>query len=78
MSKTFRGHFDGKVIVLDEPVQLPLDQSLELEWKGDLPKEAGRTSERQRARARLLSRQVNGPEIPLEALRREALYGDEA
>ena len=28
MTKTFRAHFDGKVIVPDEPVDLPLNQRL--------------------------------------------------
>jgi hypothetical protein len=31
MSITIRAHFDGKVIILDEPVELPVDQPLELE-----------------------------------------------
>lgn len=31
MSLTIRAHFDGTVIVPDEPLDLPIDQPLELE-----------------------------------------------
>ena len=31
MSMTIRAHFDGRVIIPDEPVELPVDQPLELE-----------------------------------------------
>ena len=30
MTQTIRAHFDGKVIIPDEPVQLPVGQSLRL------------------------------------------------
>jgi len=30
MTRTITGHFDGKVIVPDEPVQLPVGQPLQL------------------------------------------------
>jgi hypothetical protein len=33
MSVTIRAHFDGKVIVPDEPVDLPVNQPLEVELK---------------------------------------------
>jgi hypothetical protein len=31
MSMTIRAHFDGKVLVPDEPLELPVDQPLEIE-----------------------------------------------
>jgi hypothetical protein len=31
MSMTIRAHFDGKVIVPDEPLELPVDQPLQIE-----------------------------------------------
>jgi hypothetical protein len=31
MSMTIRAHYDGKVLVPDEPVELPVDQPLEIE-----------------------------------------------
>lgn len=31
MNKVFRAHFDGKVLIPEEPVELPLNESMELE-----------------------------------------------
>lgn len=77
MSMTFRGRFDGKVIVPEEAVHLPIGQSLELEWRDLSPTDTASSSARAAARKRVLARPVGGPEIPLELLRRESLYGDE-
>jgi len=77
MSVTFRGRFDGKVIVPEEAIGLPINQSIELEWRDPRPTEAASLSARRAARKSLLERPVGGPEIPLEALRRESLYGED-
>jgi hypothetical protein len=78
MSLTIRAHFDGKVIVPDEPVDLPVDQPLEVELKpvpaeGESAHNALSIEERLR-RLRAASGRLSGPSIPAEALRRENLY----
>ena len=70
MSITIRAHFDGKVIVPDEPVDLPIDRPLELELKH------GRSAEREAAWQGLLASRISGLSIPDEALRRENMYED--
>lgn len=71
-----RAHFDGKTLVLDEPVDLPINEPLEFElrqapeqipWDPEKAKEAVR---------RIAARAVHGLNIPDEALRRENLYED--
>jgi hypothetical protein len=78
MTKTIRAHFDGKVIVPDEPVDLPVNQPLELEWRGFAGADETRPSEEiiaeRRRRLAEASGRIEGPTIPDEALRREDLY----
>ena len=69
MSMVIRMHFDGKVLVPDEPVDLPVDKPLKGEVTVIEP-------EREAAWQRLKSRKVRGSSIPLEVLRRENLYED--
>ena len=71
MSVVIRAHFDGKVIVPDEPVDLPIDKPL----RGELTVIEAEP-EREAAWQRLKSRKVRGSSIPLEALRREIMYED--
>jgi hypothetical protein len=40
---TFRAHFDGKVIVPDEPVDLPANSSVEVEIRNSPPRPRKRT-----------------------------------
>jgi hypothetical protein len=72
---SIRAHFDGKVIVPDEPADLPADVPLEVAWKPlaspSLP------DGRLKALERLLSRVLDGPALAVGALRREHLYADE-
>jgi hypothetical protein len=74
MSIVIKAHFDGKTIVPDEPVDLPVNEPLEFVlWQQPLhlpwnPKKA------RAALKRLASRAVHGLNIPDEALRRENLY----
>jgi len=77
MSIVIRAHFDGKVIVPDEPVDLPVNEPLDFEYKpvepDVLPWDPEQAAE---AWKRLRSRRVSGLRIPDEALRRENLYED--
>jgi hypothetical protein len=75
MSITIRAHYDGKAIVPDEPVDLPVGQQLEAEVKV-LPAEAepGDAAEAREAWRRFVSRGLHGVNIPDEALRRENMY----
>jgi hypothetical protein len=75
MTWTIRAHFDGRVIVPDEPIDLPVNQTLEVELK-PFPAESP-VSARERRRAalqRVAARAIHGLNIPTEVLRREHLY----
>ena len=85
---TIRAHFNGTVIVPDEPVDLPADTALELEVKrtnGFSPEvaaamEAARdpadTAGRLAALSEFVAHAVKDANIPDEMLRREQMYGD--
>ena len=75
MSVVVRVHFDGKVIVPDEPVDLPVNRQLRAEVSVVEP-DAARSAEREAAWQRLLSSRIPGLNISDEALRRENLYED--
>ncbi|MBI3909498.1 MAG: hypothetical protein HY320_01025 [Armatimonadetes bacterium] len=79
MSVTIRARFDGRVIIPEEPVDLPIDQPLVVELT-PVPREEEKPSEaviRQRLR-RLeeASGRISAPPIPAEALCRENLYDE--
>jgi hypothetical protein len=76
MAIVIKAHFDGKTIVPDEPVDLPVNQPLEFELKQTpqcLPWDPEKADE---AWERLKSRRIHGLKIPDEALSRENLYED--
>ncbi|MDQ3813712.1 MAG: hypothetical protein M3347_07150 [Armatimonadota bacterium] len=78
MTKTIKAHFDGRVIVPDEPVSLPLHQPLKVELEIEETEQveavkAGRIAERRR-RLRQATGHIKGVTIPLEALDRENFY----
>ena len=85
---TIRAHFNGTVIVPDEPVDLPADTALELEVKrtNGLSPEVAAAMEAVRDPADMVRRLaalsefvthgVVGADIPDEMLRREHIYGD--
>jgi len=75
MSIKVRAHFDGKAIIPDEPVDLPVDQPLQAELTVVRP-EPGRSAAREAAWQELLSRRTTGLKISDESLRRESLYED--
>lgn len=74
MPVTIQAHFDGKVIVPDEPVKLPINQGFRLTM--DLGEREDKVSDAEwhEALERLMARGVHGLNIPDEALRRENLY----
>ena len=75
MSIKVRAHFDGKAIIPDEPVDLPVDEPLQAELTvlGHQPR---RSAAREAAWRELLSRRITGLSISDESLRRESLYED--
>lgn len=77
MTWKFRAHFDGKVIVPDERVDLPLNQPLEIEFTPLAEKEPIPLSSVIEERIRRLTKAtgcLSGPVIPDQALRREKYY----
>ena len=79
---TVRAHFDGRVIVPDEPVSLPVNTPLELDVKpvNGSTRLAPLTDQQVQARVdaleRIMSHGVSGTSISDEMLRREHLYDD--
>jgi hypothetical protein len=78
MSNRFRAHFDGKVLVPDEPVSLPLNQAIELQVIATRApdQEPPKSVADRLAALRALAGSIDGPPISLEALRRENLYDE--
>ena len=74
MSQVIRAHFDGKAIIPDEPVDLPVNQPLEARLDIVAERKRGRSPEREVAWQRLKSLRIAGLNISDEALRRENLY----
>jgi hypothetical protein len=76
MSLVIKAHFDGKVIVLDEPADLPVGEPLEFELR-PTPEHLPWDPEKAREAIKWLTEHaVPGLRIPDEALRRENLYED--
>ena len=70
-----RVHFDGKVIIPDEPVDLPVGETIEAEFRvpeGQLSAEE--IKKRRAAIKRLASMAIHGLNIPDFALSRESIY----
>ena len=77
---SIRAHFDGKVIVPDEPVDLPLNTALDVDVRRRLassPADEATVARRLAALKRFVAHGVRGSSIPDEMLRREHLYGDD-
>jgi len=74
MSVIIKAHYDGKAIIPDEPVDLPVNEPLEVELRSSpefLPWDSEKAKE---AWERLKSHAIPGLNIPDEALRRENMY----
>lgn len=79
MTTTFRGHFDGKVIVPDEPADLPVGTPLAVKVTIAKAESAPLTlDERREAFEQFLSRVRTRPvpHLPDEAISRESIYED--
>jgi hypothetical protein len=77
MIVTIKAHYDGKVIVPDEPVDLPINQPLSVQLQPTPSEVAAPAPDRAReAVDRLVARAIHGVRIPDEALHREHLYED--
>lgn len=81
---SFRAHFDGQVIVPDEPVSFAVNEALILEAHPSVEtptKQPARENVQEKLAAlqRIVTRaeKRNGRPIPAEALRRENMYGDD-
>ena len=84
-----RAHFDGKVIVPDEPVDLPVNTTLELEIRRsdgvspevaaamEAAKDPADMARRLAALREFVTHGVKDANISDEMLRREHLYGDD-
>jgi hypothetical protein len=79
-----RAHFDGKFFVPDQPVDLPVNQRVDLEVtsadgngaaNGQARPDAA-AIEAQLRRLNSLKGLLQGPDIPPESLRRENLYDE--
>jgi hypothetical protein len=78
MRLSIRAHFDGRVIVPDEPLDIPTNQPLRVEFDvAGSSTEANGSAARDAAVERIRSRAIKGLSIPLDALRRESIYGDD-
>ena len=75
MAIVIRAHFDGRAIVPDEPVDLPVDTPVKATL-AIVEEKPVRSPEREAAWQRLLSLRIPGVCIPEEALRRENMYED--
>ena len=74
MTTRFRAHFDGKALIPDEPVDLPINEPLEFEFRPTpecLPWDPEKADE---AWEWIKSHPIGGLNIPDEALRRENMY----
>lgn len=75
MSVVIRVHYDGKTIVPEEPVDLPINESVEAEFR--IPEARLSDQEIRKRRAaikRLASKAITGLNIPDFALSRESIY----
>ena len=80
MVRRIRAHFDGRVIVPDEAVDLPVNQPLDLDVRQTPPApnglpDAGVIAERLQKLARVTGT-IAGPSLPDQAFAREHLYDE--
>ena len=78
---TIRAHFDGTVIVPEEPVNLPANTTLAVDIRPALaigPADAATIARRLEGLKQFVAHGVRGANIPDEALRRDHLYDDRA
>jgi hypothetical protein len=71
-------HFDGRVIVPHEQIQLPPGEPLTVEVETRESSSTESVEARRAAMERLNSRPIKGLSIPPKALTREAMYSDDS
>ncbi|MEN6357467.1 MAG: hypothetical protein ABFD83_10325 [Armatimonadota bacterium] len=76
MAIVIRAHFDGKAIIPDEPVDLPVNQPLEFELKEEPAHLAWDSDKATKAWEQLRSHAIPGLHITDVSLMRESLYED--
>ena len=81
MTNRLRAHFDGRFLVPDQPVDLPVNQPLELEVTPcGTTNGVGRVEDaliqERRSRLRASAGVLSGPVLSDETLRRENMYDD--
>jgi hypothetical protein len=77
MGPTIRAHFDGRVLVPDEPVNLPVNQSVQVQLEPARPIPPRLPpAERRAAWERFFARPGTAPYLSNESLRREYIYDD--
>lgn len=75
MTLHLRAHFDGKVIVPDEPLDVPVNQPLEVQVVVTDVR-GGSSISQLAALRRIAQRATAGVNLPPEALSRESIYDD--
>lgn len=70
-----RAHYDGKAIVPDEPVDIPVNQPLHVELRV-VSDDSDEPASPDDVWQQLLSRRIKGVVIPADRLKREDLYED--
>jgi hypothetical protein len=79
MTVTIRAHFDGKVIIPDEPADLPVGRPLSVSVNVTDAQPAESTLAEQQAAYDALMERVRTrpvPTLPVDATRRESIYED--
>jgi hypothetical protein len=77
MTVRFRAHYDGKAIVPDEPVDLPVNEELTVSAVRSTGQPSDLSTQEYLAELdELASHAVDGADIPADALLRENLYDD--
>lgn len=79
MSRAIHAHFDGVVIVPDEPVDLPVGTkvTVQLPQQSDSGHPTSQEIERRLASMKMLAGAFSGPSLSDEALRRDSIYRDD-
>ena len=76
MTRALKAHFDGKFLVPDEPVDLPVNEPLQVVVSAEDRKARPSDIEERLRALEAATGTISAPPIPLEALRRENLYDD--
>jgi hypothetical protein len=81
MRRSIRAHYDGKFIVPDEPLDIPVNLPLRVDLSpinSEIDCLDRQMIENRRARLRKALGGLSGPALEPEALRREVIYDDRA